>query len=273
MTADTKMQLFHQTLNGLAVEPLLISQVHAMLCGSKKVIVIDNSASMNQAITGDTHLNPDHFGGVVRRIDELRDFLRMAVPILAVDSPGGVDVFWLNPPDQASKADVYWRTGVETYEDIAVELAFPPHSGTPLAKILQIVINKYCNTPDIKMHCIVCLDGEPDPVNGSREAAQRACRDLILARPSPARNVINFKVCTDKDDEIRWINKMDITPGIDISDDYKTEQREVLRAGHVRTFSYADYIVKSCIGAASERIDNLDEPTFWRRVRLMLMCK
>jgi len=270
---DAKMTEFKRIFRNLNIEPLIEQEVRSMLCGSKKVIVIDNSDSMNRAITGETHLDPAQYGGIIRRIDELRDFLRTAVSILAIDSPDGVDVYWLNDPFQrASATGPYWRAGVHSYADIEHELAQPPHSGTPLNRVLGTVITKYCANTETPMHCIVCLDGEPDAVNGNRKRAQHECQQTVIRRPNPHRNIINFKVCTDNDAEVKWINKMDPTPGIDISDDYKTERREVLRAGKVSDFNYGDFIVKSCIGAASRVIDELDEPTFKRRLFLALSC-
>lgn len=270
---DAKMVEFKRIFRDLNIEPLIEQEVRSMLCGSKKVIVIDNSGSMDRAITGETHLDPAQFGGVVRRIDELRDFLRTAVSILAIDSPDGVDVYWLNDPFQRAGVAGYFRAGVHSYADIEHELAQPPHSGTPLNRVLSTVITKYCTNMETPMHCIVCLDGEPDAVDGNRKLAQRQCQQTILRRPNPHRNIMNFKVCTDNDAEVKWINKMDPTPGIDISDDFKTERREVLRAGKVSAFNYGDFVVKSCIGAASPVIDGLDEPTFARRLSMALLCK
>jgi hypothetical protein len=270
---QAKMAAFEHITNGLGIEPRIKREVRELLCGSKKVVIIDNSESMSQCIAFNaTHLDASQcVGGIVRRYDELKDFLKTALPILAIDSPDGVDVYWLNTPKNMSSrsgamvvgrsislpdgfTSIYHRTNVHSFSDIEPEMNAAPVGGTPLLGALQLVIDKYCRM-ELPMHCICCLDGEPD--NGSQGKVM--CRSAILRRPNPSRNIINFKVCTDKDSEVAWLNNLDKYPGIDISDDYKTEYEEVMRAGKVSAFSYADYIVKGCIGAASPFIDGLDE--------------
>lgn len=196
-----------------------------------------------------------------------------ALPILAVDSPGGVDVYWLNNPMGTGRpGELYWRKGVSCYEDIQTEMERDlPQGSTPLEPVLRAVRDKYTKSgpQETYMHCMVFLDGEPD----GREAGKKRCRSIIVGRPNPEHNIMNFVACTDDDDEIKWLNGMDKYPGIDIADDFGTEEKEVLRAGRVKRFGYPDYVVKACIGAASKKIDRLDEPSFGRRVQLFFLCR
>jgi hypothetical protein len=146
-----------------------------------------------------------------------------------------------------------------------------PAGSTPLEPVLKAVMNKYTRhgAQETYMHCMVFLDGEPD----GKEAGKQQCCSIIRKRGNPKRNIMNFVACTDNDAEIAWLNRMDKYPGIDIVDDYNSEHIEVLRAGRVKTFTYSDYVVKACIGAASKVIDRLDEPTISRRFQLFFSCR
>lgn len=269
---NAKIAQFNNLVHNLGIEPKVAGEVRYMLCGSKKVVIIDNSPSMNRAIHPDaTHLNSAQFGGVIRRIDELKALLKEALPILAVDSPGGVDVWWLNDP-YGCQQTAFCRENIHSYSDIQLimDMALPKGS-TPLLKTLINVLDKYtrADRQEQYMHCMVFLDGEPD----GGKYGKRECTDLVRNRPHPLRNIMNWVACTDNDDEIKWVNAMDRFPGIDIVDDFNSERREIMRAGKTKSFSYADYVVKACIGAASPVINGLDEPTFMRRIQLALMCK
>lgn len=258
---------FDALTSDLGLEYTIKQEVRHILCGSKKVIIIDNSPSMNSALNPKhTHLDPERFGGVVKRYTELKELLKQVIPILAIDSPNGVDVWWINNPVKTGV--LYWREGITAYDDIASEMEFElPSGSTPLVPVLQAVLDKY-TSHETSMHCMVFLDGEPD----GREQGKRNCCDIIRNRNNPKKNIINFVACTDNDDEIAWLNRMDKYPGIDIVDDYNSERAEVLRAGRVKKFSYSDYVVKACIGAASPVIDKLDEMSFARRLKLLATC-
>ncbi len=46
---------------------------------------------------------------------------------------------------------------------------------------------------------------------------------------------------------------------MDVTDDYDSERKQVLRAGRLHKFTRDDYVLKALVGAASPRIDNMDE--------------
>lgn len=84
----------------------------------------------------------------------------------------------------------------------------------------------------------------------------------------------NFLVTTDKDEEVAYLNKLDVkAKGVDVIDDYETEQKEVRKAkGRKYPFSQSDYILKACVGACSKKFDQMDESRkglgrlkFWKR--------
>lgn len=269
---DAKQIKFDEITRDLGLEMNIKAEVRCILCGTKKVIIIDNSQSMNASVNSSkTHLDSHNFGGVVRRYDELKELLKKMLPIMAIDSCDGVDVYWLNNPfPNSNSCGTYRRLGIHSYDEIIYEMNQKPIGDTPLLKVLRTVFDNYTKIgQEIYMHATVFLDGEP---NGGYHGKME-CRHIIRERPNPDKNIINFIVCTDNDNEIRWLNKMDRLPGIDVIDDYNTERREVLRAKRVTKFDYNDYVLKACIGAASEVIDKLDEPSILRRLVLALTCK
>ena len=67
-------------------------------------------------------------------------------------------------------------------------------------------------------------------------------------------------MCSDRDKDVEYLNRLDRkSPGVDVSDDYDSERKEVLRARPGSKFGVNDYIMKCIIGGASAKLDGLDE--------------
>jgi hypothetical protein len=131
---------------------------------------------------------------------------------------------------------------------------YPPNGGTPLVATLRRIQEHYANViPEQGLHCIIATDGEPS------EGA-KVLYDLVMRRPFSRKWIINFLVCTDQDEEVEYLDHLDKhADHVDVTDDFSTERKQVLRTGKVHKFSYDDYIVKAVVGASSPRIDQMDE--------------
>ncbi len=146
--------------------------------------------------------------------------------------------------------------GVHTFDQIQSQLMHRPLGGTPLVATLRRIQDHYTSViSEQGLHCIIATDGEPS------EGA-KAFYDLVMRRPFPRKWIINFLVCTDQDEEVEYLDHLDKhADHVDVTDDFATERKQVLRSGKVQKFSYDDYIVKAVVGASSKLIDQMDEAT------------
>jgi hypothetical protein len=199
--SEIKRAEFDRVVKQLDIQPFYLSELRQILTGSKKVFVIDNSGSMARGLTM-THMERGQYAnGVVRRIDELIAFVKTAVPILALDSPDGVDFWFLNRPD--GNAGPVLVPGVQAYEQVRQALEAPPLGGTPLVATLQAVQARYAPLlGEQGVHCIIATDGEPTE-------GPQALYDLVMRRPHPHTWIINFLICTDDDDGVEYLDHLD----------------------------------------------------------------
>jgi hypothetical protein len=67
--------------------------------------------------------------------------------------------------------------------------------------------------------------------------------------------------CTDDDDAIRYLNKLDRNvEKFDVVDDYRSEKKEIQsKRGRDFKFSFGDYVVKALLGSIDASFDGLDE--------------
>jgi len=252
--SDGKLQAFQAIMRKNDVSPFFEQRLRSVLCGSKKVLVLDNSASMNLGLTR-TPLQAVN-GATVRRIHELEHFVQLALPVLALDSPGGVDVWFLNHVSGA--AGPVCVSNVHTFEQIR-HLVQQGLGRTPLIETLTRVLETYRHCLDEEgVHILVTTDGAPDQGTVHGHALLHA---LLSSRHKPHKSVVNFLVCTDDDAEVAYLEDIDrCCPNVDVTDDFFTERRQVLAARRVPTFSMGDYVVKTIIGGANADMDTLDEP-------------
>lgn len=249
-----KQREFDRIMMEYEVQPFFAQKMRAMMCGTKKVIVVDNSSSMNWGLSK-SPLQAERPGQVIRRMDELQHFIRNALPILTLDSPDGVDVWFLN--DDQGRAGPMLVQNVHTFDQIAPMLK-KGYGCTPLIQTLAEVIKTYRPiVGEEGAHVLVTTDGAP---NEGAEVGGRMLQNMLCARPSPSKFVFNFLVCSDRDSDVEYLNVVDKKcPNVDVVDDYESECKETLRKGRVKSFTPGDYVVKAIIGGADAEIDQQDE--------------
>lgn len=252
--SDVKQQAFQTIMRENDVSPFFEQRLRSVLCGSKKVLVLDNSASMNLGLA-QTPLQAVG-GAMVRRIHELVHFVRLALPVLALDSPGGVDVWFLN--HASGQPGPVRVSEVHTFDQIS-HLVQQGLGSTPLIETLTQVLQTYRHCLDEEgVHILVTTDGAP---NQGVVQGHALLHQLLSTRPKPHRSVVNFLVCTDDDKEVAYLDDIDQRcPNVDVTDDFYSERRQVLAARRVPTFSMGDYVAKAIIGGAHADMDTLDEP-------------
>lgn len=204
------------------------------------VFLVDDSASMNTVETT---------AGVRQsRWKELRDTVSALIEFAAYFDDDGTDIYFLN------------RKGVEGVtdpKDERLERAFDakPAGSTPLTSRFEEVVKGHKGKKPLLV--MVATDGEPD--YGSRPFVEKA-RKLLTMRKKDVR--LGVMACTQNDDAVDWLNKLDDDPKVgdkvDVCDDYEAEKAEVLATGRVRQFLVSDYYVKALLGPILEKYDNLD---------------
>lgn len=221
------------------------------LQGFKVVFIFDDSGSMN-TVLNDSPLNDNTSDRLATRWDELQCFANISIEIASVFDPNGCDIYFLNRTPSPIKH-------VRMPSDLAVHFNLKPNGYTPLAKVLQNVLDD--NTPltlnEKKLLIIIATDGEPTDDTG--KVAIKQFKSCLLKRgPNVFTTIV---VCTDDDASVNYLNKWDRSiKNLDVVDDFRNERQEIRKVkGSSFKFSFGDYVVKSLIGSIDEELDKLDE--------------
>jgi hypothetical protein len=210
------------------------------------VFVADDSGSMNTQINDGSR---DPFGAIPTRWSELQRYASNVVEIAACLDPDGIDVTFLNRQGYRNVASI---------SQVAMAFQPPPNGATPLVSTIQAIFHqKALLLKERKMLLIIATDGVPTDKDGNNQTKEF----LALMRNRPKNVFVSIIACTDDDNSVGYLNKIDrIVPGIDVSDDYASELKEVKKAqGKDFQFSYGDYVVKTLLGAIDANFDRLDE--------------
>eukprot|EP01061_Rhynchopus_euleeides_P013794 TRINITY_DN2396_c0_g1_i1.p1 TRINITY_DN2396_c0_g1~~TRINITY_DN2396_c0_g1_i1.p1 ORF type:complete len:325 (+),score=120.13 TRINITY_DN2396_c0_g1_i1:50-976(+) len=218
----------------------------------KIVFIADDSGSMRLSATN---------GRRMTRWEELQGTLSMLVEVSSAISKGiGIDVHFLN------------RGGVMNVQPndsrLQQALQAPPQGGTPLVECLSKLLRHYNQGKPVLF--IIATDGEPS--EGPR-AFKQLVTQVVQGKLFPNGNTtFKFQImaCTDDDDEVGWLDKLDRKfKDVDVTDDFETERRQVLRTGRKR-FSRGDYLTKALLGPISTALDGLDESKgFFKKCSIM----
>ena len=213
--------------------------------GFEIVILCDDSGSMSSIVDD----NNDPFGKKITRWDELRNTVNIMTEIATTLDKNGVDIYFLN------RAPIY---NVSSSQQIQVAFQYPPNGYTPLAESIdKIFKEKEAIIREKKLLLIIATDGQPTDSLGNINT------EIFINRLKnrPKNIFISILACTDDDASIGYLNKIDtFVPGIDVTDDYRSELKQIQRVqGKYFKFSFGDYVVKSLLGPIDPYFDRLDE--------------
>lgn len=210
------------------------------LRGKQIVVIADDSGSMQKP------LRKSFLSGTPTRWDELRVFMQYVVRLGAVMC-NGVIVKFLNrvSPDLP----------ILTPDELNRHFMMPPYGRTPLLGAMRHVFTHFAPAVTGRdLVLVIATDGEPS------DGTKRDVYNLLRTRPDSGRVFVNFLVCTDNNDEVAYLNEIDKrVQGIDVSDDYRTECKQVKKCNPWAQFSVGDWVVKAVVGAADPHLDGLDE--------------
>lgn len=195
------------------------------------VCVADDSYSMHERLAS---------GGT--RWAEQKDTLERIIEVACCFDSDGIDVYWLNRGSIA---------GVTTAKDPRI-FEKGPCGSTPLAETLSKMLeDKLGNKPLLVM---ISTDGLP---NGGVKKVATVIRNSI--KESQGRVRYQLLACSDRDEDIGWMNELDDEfDEVDCTDDYETERQEVLSVGLAKKFEKGDWVMKALLGPISKKFDAWD---------------
>merc|ERR1711977_7438 len=204
--------------------------------GTEVVVIADDSGSMRTR---------SHMPGVPQvqtRWQELQYTLRRLLEILlAVDDEGGFELCFLNS-NNSTPISIRSEADLEQCWTFA-----SPGGATPLESRLQ----QYCSTKQSQDRILMVMtDGCPS------DASFSSLRDVVASK---GHNVYaNFMMCTDDEEVVdRYEGAIDAIPGVDVHDDYQSEQEQARKCGN--KLGYTRYLAKCALGAKFPKYDCLDD--------------
>jgi len=211
------------------------------------VIIADDSGSMDNP-----SLPPSLRKLGVRapsRWEELQSTVSNIVDIAVCFDESGVDLYFLNrEPVLSVKSSTEAR--------FLQSFAAPPDGTTPLTETLERVAARSMTERPVLL--FILTDGEP---NGGPDPFKAALMTLIAPNPTSGRKLrTQLMVCTPLEDEVRWLNDLDRDfVEVDVTDDYHTEQSQILASGRAPQFTRGDWCMKAMLGPVSHKFDMWDE--------------
>ena len=181
------------------------------IAGTDIVVVADDSGSMNQIADPTNTMNPK------TRWEELQETLiKLAHLLLVVDHSDGFHVQFLNDP---TWHEIHSKQHVET-----LFYGRQARGRTPLGARLRPLLSGQWHpkghSNETELIVLVMTDGEPSDVTFD------GLRQMVGSKKPSV--FVTFLMCTEDDDVVEAYNRhVDRLPGVDITDDYVSEKREV----------------------------------------------
>jgi len=221
-------------------------------------IICDDSGSMNLPADSD---NPN-----LSRWAELKQSVQILLRITEAMGKT-VDVYFLN------RGCFY---GIVSWSQIAGQFDPRPGGYTNTVAILQLVWmhrqqNQVAERPFV-LHLFT--DGHPTDENGN-ENMQTFAR-WMSTRQFMQNTFIAILLCTDDEEvdaayrpleyrvrgQYGWIGATCGVPGVDVTEDYRGEKRDVLALrGQNYSFTFGDFIAKALVGVIDPMVHIIDMPT------------
>jgi hypothetical protein len=228
---EARMQKLQFIAQQNEIRPDWVARMRCME-GFSICLLCDDSGSMATPVhTGYSNRNMNPYGPVASRWSELQGTTSLLVQLAtALDPTGTVDVFFLNRPP---------LIGVQDASQIPPAFASPPNGFTPLARVItQILQHKAAVLAERKLLLIIATDGQPTDDAGSVQIPQF----LNLLMTKPQNMFVQIMACTDDEGTMAYLNRVDDQiPRLDVTDDYASEKKEILRAqGPQFHFTYGD---------------------------------
>merc|ERR1712054_12897 len=200
--------------------------------GTEVIVVADDSGSMQSVSC--MKQRTSRWEELQLRLAQLLDIL------LLVDDGSGFELKFLNSGSAVM---------IKSHADLKACWQWAKPSGrTPLGGVLRDYLRP--STLEQDRLLLVMTDGSPSDVTFEQLGA--------MIRGKSEGVFVSFIMCTEEDDVVDAYNKkVDPLPGVDVMDDYASEQKEAEAMGN--QLSLNKYLVKSVLGPKFPKYDKLDE--------------
>eukprot|EP00755_Sulcionema_specki_P039662 Sspe_Gene.113231::Locus_97198_Transcript_1_1_Confidence_1.000_Length_511::g.113231::m.113231 len=167
------------------------------------------------------------------RWDELKTTVQMIIEIAVCFDSDGIDIYFLNRPPLRN---------ISSADDPRLQAAFahPPQGTTPLTNAVRAIVAEKsgCEKPVLM---VIATDGVPD---GGPQYFMKTVTDIIHRRITSGIFKFQIMACTEDDSSVAWLNEFDEAfAEVDVTDDYWSERKEVLRTGRYKEFRRSDWII------------------------------
>ena len=218
--------------------------------GYKIVVIADDSGSMATMVSAGNATAGNPYAPQRSRWEELKDSMGIIVDLGTCLAPAeGVDVYFLNRPPVL---------GVTDAAQVGPMFFHPPAGFTPLSRTMRQVFanNNTLLREGRKLLLIIATDGQPTDDAGNVQIPEF----LAMLAQKPRGVHVQIMACTDDDETMSYLNNADASiPHVDVSDDFHSERKEILRAqGGGFHFTFGDYITKNLLGSIDPYFDSLD---------------
>mmetsp|Transcript_7043 Transcript_7043/g.9658 ORF Transcript_7043/g.9658 Transcript_7043/m.9658 type:complete len:364 (-) Transcript_7043:122-1213(-) len=230
--------------------PFYLSEHLNKLSGRDIIFIVDDSGSMGielknhsipkkeaRSIKAKTGLT------VIRRWDELKYYLEVAVELAQCFDENGVDLIGLNRPHAKNVNNV---ATVRRY------FKGDPDGSTPLYTRLKEVLDNHKDGS--KKVIVIATDGVPNDrsLNDFRQLVDtRAGR---RAEETP----IVFMKCTDDSEDVDYLESLDACPFVGIVDDFRSEKKQIRDPDKRRQYTPGGHTVNVLLNWIPQ-IDSLDD--------------
>eukprot|EP01068_Selenidium_serpulae_P010793 Selendium_serpulae@DN5531_c0_g2_i2.p1 len=238
----------HEVPIGLVNKLMMLSEMDLL------EFIIDDSGSMycdTDMINPKTKRPYTRWCEAQMRINEM-------IEILAYVPAPKLNIIFLNRKDKASlkhsgqTPEQYMKEGASK---VAEAFKAPPTGSTPAMEVLEQSLKSQADK------CVArYFFGDGVPTGGDH--AIKKMVELAKLRTNPAGNPLTLLSCTNDDSEVEWMKELEESaPYVTEFDDFKDEQREVLRdQGEGFPYTKGVYLVGQLVAALNpDDLDAMDE--------------
>lgn len=257
LNAYEKKEILRDFLRNYEV-PFYMNKYSHRLKGREIIFIIDDSGSMGSKL--ENYSIPEEDAnqimkktGVayIRRWDELRYYIILAMKLSLAFDEDGIDVLLLN------RVNGYYKN-VNNQKKIDDIFDIKPGGSTPLYKRTKQIFDQHVNgTNEI---IIIATDGELS--YKSKEQYKELIKNRSDEDSKEPRNSkelpIVFMICTDDNSEVEFLNGMDDLPDVGVVDDYASEKKQIKNKIKQKQYSPGAHIYNILLNWVPE-IDRIDE--------------
>lgn len=244
--------------------PYYMNKYSSRLTGKEIIFIVDDSGSMGGKLNN--HSIPEKDANkimentrisYIRRWDELRYYITLAMKLALAFDEDGIDILLLN------REKGYYKS-VNNENKVDEIFNIEPQGSTPLYEKTQKIFNEHISGTNKVI--IIATDGVLS------DRSKEDYKKLIKNRSgkNPKELPIVFMICSDQDSDVEYLNEMDDLPDVGVVDDYNNEKKQIQNKEKKNQYTTGAHIFNIILNWVPE-IDRIDEtasntPAFNTRV-------